>query len=341
MNMTAVFVVQAPQRNPVLHELEGFMKKLQSLAYGPKLRQFDVRGRILRSNYETEYVDVFRQVVEAYIAWRRQIVTPILDKLLLTEINESESAEEVAKWTRESFQAVLEVAVNENAKYGMIFIGSQDEKNIRSTGSFDPFTASRAHFPNFLSEIIKASIAIIRPRLINRLDIQASIQLVTWLGQYDYQSMAEDNGAASSHEEDALDDLDSDAMTKARLAMQLKEALTELVFERMNTVLLRDIEKYVPKLEDLEPRSAIAVAKSVSTESAEKSEQVPSVEDEDLAMHIDPSVRAENVLGPGFLNAYAPVKTAVRLLTIYNDLTRDSRAEDVCISSEQILDHTD
>lgn len=327
MNMTAVFVVQAPQRNPVVNELEGFMTKLQEIAYGSLLRQFDEKGRVVRSNYEAEYVDVYRQLVEAYTAWRRQIVTPILDKVLSKEDVEGESAESAARWSRDCFQAVLEVAANENAKYGLIFIGRGDQHRLSRYSTYDPFFANKAHFQGFLSEIIRLSLAIVRPRLSKYLDIQSSIQLVTWLGQYDYQTNAEDNGTTSSREDDVLEDLDSDAFTKSRLATQFKGALSELVFERMNAVLLRDIEKYIIKPEDLEPKSATAIAESVEPDAQNNGTII--VDQDELGIDIDPSRRAENVLGPGLVNAYAPVKTAIRLLTIYNDLTRDAHAEEV------------
>lgn len=330
MNMTTVFIAQAPQRNPVADELEGFMTKLQGVVYGSRLRHYDVKGRVIRSNYEAEYVDVFRQLVESYLAWRRQIVTPILDKLLYREEMEGESAESAARWSRDCFQAVLEVAANENAKYGLLFIGSHSiQSQPHNNGPVDPFHLHKAYIQNFLSDKVRSSLAIIRPQLTKFLDIQCSLQLVTWLGQYDYQNVLEDNGAASSHEDEALEDLDSDAFAKSRLAMQFKEALIHLVFDRMNVVLLRDIEKYVAKPEDLEPRSATAVSKSAEEAGRNDSNGTTIVEEDELTIDVDPSRRAENILGPGLSNAYAPVKIAVRLLAIYHDLTRDARTEEV------------
>lgn len=323
MNMTTVFVVQAPQRNPTANELNSFMSKLQTLAYPNILLHDNNHNADMKSL--PQYVEVFSNFVDTYITWRRSIITPILEKLLSGLDHADQTVDAIVRTVRDSFQAVLEVAANEDARYTLIFTPQTSSRTARPEG-LDKFAEAKAQFPKFLSEIIASCLSTVKPRIQQHLDMSRTIELVSWLGQYDITTLVEDNASIGSHDDDIYEQPSPESITKSRLVLELKTALTDIVFERLNVTLFTNVEKYIPHPDELRPRAAVDVATTAQDDEAHPA-TTDSQNNDVTTTHLDPYIRAENLLGPGLTSAYAPVKTAVRLLTVYNDLTLDTRQE--------------
>lgn len=318
--MTNAFLVQAPQTSAIGKEMEGFMGKLCDIAF----RLYDPYRDIFRLSeakpYEGDYLDAFKSFIVEYATERQKIVPILLDKLL-DLADGQRSAGDLARWARDSIQTILEIVTNEDSKYAETFLShapSSDGEEQRSSKAF----TYRGPFQTFLLDIVNKGCIAMQP-ILDTMDIPTTIELVTWLRtHYDLSSLMDGEG-----DDDAAtaNTVPRDAELKSRLSNLFKEAISKIVFSRMNEILLREIEKYSPKPEDLVARpSAIIPSRADELDGEVLDAEGP------VTSGID--VRAAHLLGPGLSNAYPPVKTAVRLLMIFNDLTHDSKAEEVSIS---------
>lgn len=317
MTMTNAFLIQAPQSSAIGQEMEGSMAKLYAIAS----KSYDPMRNVFRPSeakpYESDYLDSFKNIIVEYAAERQKITTPIMDKLIdLTE--GQKSAGSMARWARECFQAALEVAVNEESKYVKTFLTRPASLDHEEQGGLKHFTY-KGPFQSFLFDIVNKTCAAMQP-VLGTMDISTAIELVTWLRtQYDQSNIADAEIEVAAA---ATDIVHSDVELRSRLSNQFKDAISKIVFGRMNEILLRDIEKYQPKQKDLAAHPSVI-------SSADKSQLDEEVLDKEGPVTDGIEARADQLLGPGLSNAYPPVKTAVRLLMIFNDLTHDSKAEEV------------
>ncbi|KAI9743364.1 MAG: Golgi transport complex subunit 3 [Claussenomyces sp. TS43310] len=314
VTMTSAFLIQAPQSSAIGNEMEGFMEKLCEIAY----KSYDpVRNAFRPSEtrpYETDYLDTYRSFIVEYARERQKITSRIMDKLL-DLVDLQKDAGNVARWARECFQAGLEVAVNEDSKFTKTFLTQPVSSAYESSSK--QFTY-KGPFHAFLLGIINSAYTAMEP-LLSTMDIPTAIELITWLRtQYDQSDNSDDETENMGTPPDRVQ---NEAELKLRLSIQFRDAISKIVFGRINEVLLRDIERYQPKAEDLSPHPSIP---NPAKENGADEEVLNS--DRPVTDGIE--IRAGLLLGPGLSNAFPPVRTAVRLLMTFNDLTQESKAEE-------------
>lgn len=325
--MTTIFLLQSPQNSAIGAELEGLMQRLEELVYPASDDEREYQRRFI--DHEGVYSDTLKGLIMEYIKSRNTFIPHMVQKVVTQHTSAaSDSVEDISQLIRSCYSNTLEICGAENAKFLLMFLGRKKLQEYVDKGALNSYYDSQATFKAYLGDLCSTTAGILEPYLA-RLDITSLVDLVSWLiSNYNDKSIMGPSMGDESAIDDQDDDLDanheSEVTIIARLASRFKENITAIIASRMTEVVLKDIEKFDPKADDLKPKSSAAVLGDSSKEASGES-TIVSVDE-----------RVQKALGPGISNAYPPVKTAITLLIIHRDLNYDSRELNVSFALQRL-----
>jgi hypothetical protein len=323
ITMTTIFLLQSPQNSAIGTELEGLMQRLEELIYPAFDDTLEYQKRFI--DHEGVYSDTFNGLIVEYINSRNTFIPETVRKVVTQHTSDaSDSIEDISQLVRSCYTNTLEICSAENSKFLLMFLGRKKLQDYFERGALNTFYDSQVTFKAYLGELCSITTGVLEPYL-SRLDITSLVDLVSWLvSNYNDKShmglLMGDDASISDQEEELDANHESETTIRARLASRFKDNINGIISSRMTEVVLKDIEKFDPKHDDLKPKASFVVPEQDVVEGSVGDSALVSVND-----------RVQKALGPGLSNAYPPVKTAITLLTIHRDLNYDSRETNVSV----------
>lgn len=323
LNTTTLYLIQDPDTHPTGHRLQRSMEHIIYMAkplFDPTIKH------VARQVHDapTLYYNIFRQLMEEYIAARKGLVGDALSQILVGTIAEEYNAKtDFARYARACLNTTLEVCINEYMKYALFFTATAENKAAAMSEYYRLWRTQQGL--NMYSEgLCKQAFKVLEPS-IQRAETTTATQLALWLDNYvSNAELNDDVSAYGSYSNDGNFEL------KAHLAGQLKKLTTEVIFGRIKEFLYANVTRFFPKPDDLKPTKSIEQSRA-------NGKAVTNGTKEEEPADADMDGRAQKALGDGFSNAYAPLKTGIHLLILNNDLSFDTSTGSVSLQPHFVL----
>jgi hypothetical protein len=154
--------------------------------------------------------------------------------------------------------------------------------------------------------------------------LESAIEIATWANGFTNYRGTSGNMISSHEDEDeddgpGLDGWQSVSQAKARVGGEINKMIVNTIFGRIRDIILKDIERFAPKVDEL-----ILASPAISNH-----RNLQRSKDVDEPFFEDTTDRLSKAIGPGILSAFPPVKTACQLLVYVTDLTFDHDSDKV------------
>jgi hypothetical protein len=253
-----------------------------------------VGDRTNRSVYAGQYHNLYNQVVTSYLKSREPVGLLVLKNLRKFAATDSKPDVDFESFARRSVQYILDICHNEQTLMTKFFHGGPLLADYQGTQAWN----KSAEYAGKLEENILSHLATLNTFLspyLNNGDLQRVCKLVNWLEMI-YMPSA-DGDMDSDHPWD-----DRRSIAQALLSKYLWTSLDSLFIKAA-----ADIEHFKPSQEDL--RFA--------------TKYIPLAGERNKPANGQDAIEKPTEAEPTVLNAYPTVRTAVKLLVMYNEGSYD------------------
>jgi hypothetical protein len=288
-NETAEYVLLYGKYEKILEDLGP---QLEKLLQSPQFAFGRVGDRTDRSAYIDQYHNLYNQIVVSYLKSREQVGPLVLKNLRKFAAADPKPEVDFESFARRSVQYVLDICYNEQTLVTKFFHGGP----LLVTWNKVTTTYAERLEGNILSHL--AALNTFLAPYLSPGDLQRICKLVNWL---------ETIHMTSSDEEAIVDDPRDDRrwIAQALLSKYLWPSLDALFIKAA-----AEIEHFKPSQEDLRFATKHIPLAGERKKSATSQNPIEKSEDPDTET-------------PTVLNAYPTVRTAVKLLVMYNEGSYD------------------
>lgn len=243
-------------------------------------------------------------MIRGIVDWRRDLLAPIIQDLTqpLNVAAEQKNKEDLMKACRTCIKAFLDLC--------------KEELQFIHHYFFDRFWEAHQYaqpierYMAYLLDICK-QVAEVVFQIVGRVDLSEAVDLTSWIERCYVLDF--------SQYKDGKDTLDTQLFESTRKLLTLKMAtdIKEIILSRFDEITLRKIEKYDPSQADLEIAPLFVDRReslSGTKVTVPTTRKIPDVELDALDQ------RAIDLVGKGFLTAYPPLKSAIRMLILHHEM---------------------
>lgn len=241
-------------------------------------------------------------LLRGIVTWRRDLLAPSVQDLIQALNTATEQKEDLMKASRTCIKAVLDLCKEELQYIHRYFFAGfwQAHEHVEPIEGYTVY----------LSEACK-QVAEVVYQIVGRVDLFDAVELTTWIERCYVQDF--------SQYKDGRESLDTEIfeVTRKVITFKMSREIKDIILSRFAEVTLRKIEKYEPTQADLEI-APLYIDRRESLSGTKIS--VPPTR-----KVLDPDrdtldVRAIDLVGEGYLTAYPPLKSAIRMLILHNEM---------------------